>query len=261
MARTMHIAVTTEQRAQRGAGRQSGAGAQRRGPIELVIVDERPVLRAGLRTLLEHDRDLSVVAEASTVVEAVDVCRDASVVVLLDVDMSDPHRIEEMQRLRREVPASVLVVLGRRGDDEEIYRAVVGGASGHVGSDVEPEQLVETIRLAADGAEPIQRTLAERPAVGRRVLETYAELIQRAPAAPGPDLSGRELRILELAAQGKTNSQIGREIGLSEHTVKGAISAVLARLRLRHRTEAVVHALRLGWIAAPRRREDASDPD
>jgi len=81
---------------------------------------------------------------------------------------------------------------------------------------------------------------------------TYAELSQRAPWASETEVSDRELRILELAAEGKTNYQIGREIGLSEHTVKGAISHLLARLRLRHRTEAVVHALRLGWISAPR---------
>ena len=84
------------------------------------------------------------------------------------------------------------------------------------------------------------------------MLETYAELSSRASARPESDVSPRELRILELAAEGKTNYQIGREIGLSEHTVKGAISALLARLRLRHRTEAVVHALRLGWISPPR---------
>ena len=84
------------------------------------------------------------------------------------------------------------------------------------------------------------------------MLETYAELAQHAPPTNDNDLSEREMRILELAAEGKTNQQIGREIGLSEHTVKGAISGLLGRLRLRHRTEAVVHALRLGWISAPR---------
>jgi DNA-binding NarL/FixJ family response regulator len=219
----------------------------------LVIVDEHPVLRAGVRTLLENESGVSVVAEAQSVDEAVDMCRgSAPDVVLLDVDMGDLRRVDEMQRLRREVPGGALVVLGRHDDDEGLYRAVVGGAVGHVGDTDGPEQLVETIREAANGTEPIQRTLAERPLVARRVLETYAELAQHAPATNDNDLSERELRILELAAEGKTNQQIGRAIGLSEHTVKGAISALLARLRLRHRTEAVVHALRLGWIAAPR---------
>jgi DNA-binding NarL/FixJ family response regulator len=196
-----------------------------------------------------------VVAEAESVSEAVDAARESKPdVVLLDVDTSNTETLDDMRRLRREVPDGALVVLARRDDDEEIYRAVVGGADGHVGDSAQPEELVDTIKQAADGEEPIQRTLAERPAVGRRVLETYAELFHRGPQVTESDVSDRELRILELAAEGKTNYEIGREIGLSEHTVKGAITHLLARLRLRHRTEAVVHALRLGWIN-PRRPE------
>jgi DNA-binding NarL/FixJ family response regulator len=206
-----------------------------------------------VRTLLESDRTVSVVAEADNVADAVDIVRaNAPDVVLLDVDATSAETVNDMRWLRREVPDGALVLLARNDEDEDVYQAVVGGADGHVGESAQPEELVETIRQAAQGTEPIQRTLAERPTVGRRVLETYAELVQRAPAATDADVSDRELRILELAAAGKTNYQIGREIGLSEHTVKGAISQLLARLRLRHRTEAVVHALRLGWISVPR---------
>lgn len=196
---------------------------------------------------------MSVVAEADNVSDAVDILRaTAPDVVLLDVDAADADTVNDMRRLRREVPDGALVLLARNDDDEDVYCAVVGGADGHVGESAQPAELVETIKQAADGSEPIQRTLIERPAVGRRVLETYAELTHRAPAATDGEVSDRELRILELAAAGKTNYQIGREIGLSEHTVKGAISGLLARLRLRHRTDAVVHALRLGWISPPR---------
>lgn len=206
-----------------------------------------------MRTLLENDDGVAVVAEADSVAEAVDMVRATHPdVVLLDVDSADADTMDGMRRLRREVPDSALVVLARREDDEEVYRAVVGGADGHVAESAQPEELVATIKQAAEGEEPITRTLAERPAVARRVLETYAELAARAPVVGDTDVSARELRILELAAEGKTNYQIGREIGLSEHTVKGAISHLLARLRLRHRTEAVVHALRLGWISPPR---------
>jgi len=244
--------VTTEERRPGKADRGRRRGRQT-GPIELVIVDQHPVLRAGMRTLLEADDRVAVVGEADTVSAAVDIVRaNAPDVVLFDLDTADAENLDDMRRLRREVPDGALVVLTRREDDEEIYRAVIGGADGHVSESAQPEELVDTIKHAADGDEPIQRTLAERPAVGRRVLETYAELSQRAQAVPDSDVSAREIRILELAAEGKTNYQIGREIGLSEHTVKGAISHLLARLRLRHRTDAVVHALRLGWITPPR---------
>lgn len=230
----------------------------------LVLLDEHPVRRAGVRTLLESD-DVAVVAEADSVAAAVDFARKSAVdVVLFDVDAADAQAVDDMRQLRREVPNSALVVLARQEDDEGVYRAVIGGADGHVSENAQPEELVDTIKRAAAGYEPIQQTLADRPAVGRRVLEAYAEMSQRAPSAPESDVSERERRILELAAEGKTNYQIGREIGLSEHTVKGAISHLLARLRLRHRTEAVVHALRLGWISAPRseperRRDDDAE--
>jgi DNA-binding NarL/FixJ family response regulator len=223
----------------------------------LLIVDEHPVLRAGVRTLLEHDDGVAVVGEADSVAAAVIIVRASQPdVVLLDLNSSDADSVDGMRRLRREVPDGALVVLARHEDDEEVYRAVVGGADGHVSESAQPEELVETIKQAARGAEPIQRTLAERPAVARRVLETYAELSARTPQIGDSDVTARELRILQLAAEGKTNYQIGREIGLSEHTVKGAISQLLARLRLRHRTEAVVHALRLGWISPPRGEPD-----
>jgi two-component system response regulator DegU len=127
----------------------------------------------------------------------------------------------------------------------------MGGAAGHVGEDAQPEELVATIKQAASGDEPIRQTLADRPLVGRRVLEAFAQMASHVPARREARLTARDLTILQLAAEGMTNYQIGRSLGISEHTVKSAISMILARLGLRHRTEAVVHALRNGWISAP----------
>ena len=156
-----------------------------------------------------------------------------------------------MRRLRDELPADgALVVLARNQNDEGVYQSVVGGAAGHVGEDARPEELIDTIKQAAQGRDPISRTLAQRPEVARRVLETFARLVARGPIKRAPDLTERELSILGFAAQGMTNQQIGRSLNLSEHTIKSAISMILARLGLRHRTEAVVHALRNGWISA-----------
>jgi DNA-binding NarL/FixJ family response regulator len=217
--------------------------------IELVIYDEHPLLRAGVRTLIENGGGVEVVGEADTIEEAVDeVRRSQPDVVLMDVDASSTDTVEGMRRLRDEMPDGALVVLGRREDDDEVYRAVVGGAVGHVGENAQPEELVDTIRQAADGGEPISQTLVDRPAVGRRVLEAFAALSSRGPVVHQTRLSGRDLSILTHAAEGMTNQQIGRELAVSEHTVKSAISHMLARLGLRHRTEAVVHAMRNGWI-------------
>lgn len=188
--------------------------------------------------------------EAGSVEEAIEMCRANSPdVVLMDMDEATSESLAGMRRLRDECPDGALVVMTRRRDDEEIYRAVVGGAVGHLADNAQPEELVSTVMRAAAGDEPISRTLAERPAVGRRVLESYAAMHARGPQAHEPRLSDRELTILGHAAVGMTNQQIGRALGVSEHTIKSDISHILARLGLRHRTQAVVHAMRNGWIA------------
>ncbi len=217
-------------------------------------------MRAGVKTLLENEERVEVVAEADNVADALLAARESQPdVMLLDVDESTPETVADMRRLRREVPDGALVILARREDDEDLYQAVVGGAAGHVGENAQPGELVETIEQAADGREPIRQTLINRPNVARRVLETFAEMARRRPARDDTRLAERELRILNMAAQGMTNYQIGASLGLSEHTIKSAISQILARLGLRHRTEAVVYALKRGWIAPPMSRHDEAD--
>ena len=245
--------MTTTKNPSRASRARPRGGRRRREKIQLLIVDEHPLLRAGVRTLLENETGVQVVAEADSIDQALDACRQGDVdVVLMDVDEATSDSIDDMRRLREGLPEDgALVVLARHADDEGVYRAVVGGAAGHVGEDAQPEELVETIKQAASGDEPIRRTLTERPRVGRRVLEAFAQLASRMPVRREPKLSERDVTILQLASEGMTNYQIGRALGISEHTVKSAISMILARLGLRHRTEAVVQALRNGWITSP----------
>ena len=173
---TLHPAVTTEENPSR-ASSSAPASRVRSGPrrrkhrIQLLIVDEHPLLRAGVRTLLENESEVEVVGEADSIDAAVDACREGDVdVVLMDVDEGTNNPVEDMRRLRDELSEDgALVVLARREDDEGVYRAVVGGAAGHVGEDADPAELVDTIKEAADGKEPIRKTLEQRPEVGRRV--------------------------------------------------------------------------------------------
>lgn len=248
--RRVEFAVSVVQKPSAVPGAKHNGARPRGHKIQLLIVDGHPLQRAGVRTLLESESAVDVVGEANTVDEAIDACRQQAVdVVLMDVDEATTDAVEGMRRLRGELAADgALVVLARHEDDEGVYRAVVGGAAGHVGEDAPAEELVDTIKQAARGRDPISQTLAKRPAVGRRVLEAFAALSARGPVRQESELTERELNILTFAAQGQTNQQIGRLLGVSEHTVKSSISQILARLGLRHRTEAVVHALRNGWI-------------
>jgi DNA-binding NarL/FixJ family response regulator len=219
--------------------------------IALLIVDEHAVMRAGVRSLIENEGGVNV-AEADSVAEAVDMVRaTAPDVILMDVTEATAETVDDMRRLQREAPDMALVVMADNDGDDEVYRAVVGGAAGHVANTAQPSELVDTIRRAATGESPISDTLAQRPEVGRRVLEAFARMSARGAARPDPKLSERDLHILSCAANGMTNQQIGREIGMSEHTVKASISRMLNRLGLRHRTEAVVLAIRQGWIQSP----------
>ena len=235
--------MNTEGNAPEGARQQT----------KLLLVDEHPLIRAGVRTLLEQQPGM-LVAEAESIQDAVDYCKgNQPDVVLMNLNESTADAVLAVQRLQRACVNSAVVILGRRGDDEELFRAVVAGAAGHVGESAQPHELITTIEEAADGAEPIGQSLARRPEVGRRVLETFLEMHRRSEAESDEivTLSERELVILRHAAEGLTNRKIGYAMGLSEHTVKSEFSTILSRLGMRHRTEAVVRAVREGWISVP----------
>lgn len=222
--------------------------------ISLVLVDERPLIRAGVRRMLESEWGMRVVGEASSIEDALETCRaNPDAVVVMSLDLPGAGLLRAIQRLRREGNAPSVIVVSARDTDDELYQAVAAGASGHVAEASEPQQLAETIRHAAEGQDPIGRQIARRPLVGQRVMETYRQLAQLAVARAEGEipLKPRERKILGFVAQGMTNRQIGRQLGLSENTVKADLSAIMRQLGLRGRTEAVVLAVRRGWIGVP----------
>jgi DNA-binding NarL/FixJ family response regulator len=221
--------------------------------INLVLVDDRPLVRSGVRRTLESEWDMRVVGEANSIEDALEFCRaNPDAVVVLSLDLPGARLLRAIQALRRQGNALSVIVLSPRDTDDELYQAVVAGATGHVAEASEPHQLAETVRRAAAGEEPISRQIARRPLVSQRVMDTYRHLAQLAVARPEGDipLNARERKILGYVAQGMTNRQIGRQLGLSENTIKADLSGVMRQLGLRGRTEAVVLAVRRGWIAS-----------
>lgn len=224
------------------------------GAVRLLLVDEHALIRAGMRTILEAEPDLHVVAEAATIDDAMALCREHEPdVVLLDLDTPTSGLVEEVGRLRAAC-VSEIVIVSRGDSDAELYRAVVAGASGHVATIAEPAELARTIRRAAAGKEPIGRKIRRRPRVGQRVIEALQQLSAlNAENSPSLPLDRRELAVLRLAAEGLTNQQIGQQLGLSGNTVKSIVSGIMERLGVRYRTQAVVYAVRQGWIRLPDR--------
>ncbi len=208
-------------------------------PIRLLIADDHPVVRDGLRAMLSTQPDLEVVGEAATGTEAV--ARAGALhpdVVLMDLQMPDLDGPGAIATLREQQPQVRVLVLTTYGTDADITRAVDAGATGYLLKDAPREQLFAAIRSAARGESALS------PSVATRVLGRM-----RAPAEEA--LSPRELEILVAVARGLSNKQIGRKLYVSEATVKTHLLRIFAKLGVDDRTAAVTVALERGIIRLP----------
>ena len=203
----------------------------------MLIADDQPLVRAGLRAILETQPDIAVAGEALDGLDAVELARRrAPEVVLMDVKMPRLDGIEATRRIVAESDVAVLV-LTTFDLDEYVYEALRAGASGFLLKDVPPESLIAAVRVLAAGEALIA------PAITKRLIERFAQTAP--PAAPPPaleELTPRELEVLVLIARGRSNREIADELVLSEATVKTHVKRVLAKLGLRDRVHAVVLA-------------------
>jgi DNA-binding NarL/FixJ family response regulator len=208
-------------------------------PIRLLVADDHPVVRDGLRAMLATQPDMELVGEAATGTEAVERARGLRPdVVLMDLQMPDLDGPAAIATLREQAPEVRVLVLTTYGTDADITRAVDAGATGYLLKDAPREQLFGAIR-AADRGESVLS-----PSVATRVLGRM-----RAPAEEA--LSPRELEILGAVARGLSNKDIGRQLYVSEATVKTHLLRVFSKLGVDDRTAAVTVALERGIIRLP----------
>jgi DNA-binding NarL/FixJ family response regulator len=205
--------------------------------IRVVIADDHAVVRQGLRTFLDLQDDIEVVAEAGDGAEALAAAEEhAPDVVLIDLVMPNVDGIEAIRGLRERVPAARAIVLSSFIDDEKLLPAVRAGAAGYLLKDVEPQQLVEAIRTVHAGGALLH------PKVASRLLEEMAS----------DPLTPREREVLALIGRGMANKVIARELSLSEKTVKAHVSSILAKLGVTDRTQAALYAVRAGLVGPAR---------
>jgi DNA-binding NarL/FixJ family response regulator len=205
--------------------------------IRVVIADDHAVVRQGLRTFLDLQDDIEVVAEAGDGAEALAAAEEhAPDVVLIDLVMPNVDGIEAIRGLRERVPAARAIVLSSFIDDEKLQPAVRAGAAGYLLKDVEPQQLVEAIRTVHAGGALLH------PKVASRLLEEMAS----------DPLTPREREVLALIGRGMANKVIARELSLSEKTVKAHVSSILAKLGVSDRTQAALYAVRAGLVGPAR---------
>jgi DNA-binding NarL/FixJ family response regulator len=207
--------------------------------IKILLVDDHPVVREGLRGMLAGEADLAVVAEAGGAAEAVAAVRGHEPdVVLMDLRMPGGDGVEATARVLAQRPATRVVVLTTYDTDADILRAVEAGAAGYLLKDASRAELAQAIRAAARG----ETVLA--PSVAAKLVSRM-----RSPV----ELSRREIEVLALVARGRTNAEIGRELLISEATVKTHLLRTFGKLEVSDRTAAVTAALERGILPGPGR--------
>jgi DNA-binding NarL/FixJ family response regulator len=217
-----------------------------RRPIRVLLVDDQALFREALATLLEVRPEIEVVGEAADGAEALD--RVAGLlpdVVLMDLHMPVLDGIAATRRLRVERPEVRVLALTTFDDDEDVFAALRAGAVGYLLKDVSGDRLVEALLAAARGESVLQ------PSVAARVVARFAALPDDAPPRPQPlvvPLSGRELEVLRLLADGGSNREIAAALFLAEGTVKNHVTNVLAKLGARDRTQAALRGRALGLV-------------
>jgi DNA-binding NarL/FixJ family response regulator len=213
------------------------------GPIRLLIVDDHPVVRTGLRGMFETDPGFSVAGEAADGAAAIEAAaRECPDVVLMDLQMPVMDGVEAIRGIRALPHPPPVLVLTTYDSDAQILAAIEAGAAGYLLKDAPRETLFASVRSAVAGGSPIA------PAVAARLV---AHLQRDAAGEPEP-LSAREIEVVGLVARGASNREIARDLRISEATVKTHLLHIFEKLGVGDRTSAVTSALERGLIQLPR---------
>ncbi len=208
-------------------------------PIRVLVVDDHPVVRRGIRSLLAEESGIQVVGEAVNGKEAIQQVEELHPdVILMDLVMPEMGGIESIQRITVAHPESRILVMTSFAADDKVFPSIKAGALGYLLKDSDPEDLIRMIHQVYRGE------LSIPPAIARKVIQ---ELNRPAsdPLTPEP-LTEREVEILQLLAQGIENKEIARRLVLREATVRTHVSNILGKLQLANRVQATLYALRKG---------------
>ncbi len=210
-------------------------------PLKVLIVDDHPVFRGGMRRLLGALPETEVVGEAASGEEAVALAASLHPdVVLMDLQLPGESGIDATRRIVAEAPRVNVLIVTMFEDDFSVFAAMRAGARGYVLKDAAEDELLRAIRTVADGQAIFS------PAIARRLTDYFAAPHPAAPAPAFPELSARENEVLDLIAQGIGNAEIAERLYLSPKTVRNHISSIFAKLQVADRAEAIVRARKAG---------------
>ncbi|MEA3377136.1 MAG: response regulator transcription factor [Chloroflexota bacterium] len=213
--------------------------------ISVLLADDHAVVRQGTRELLEREKGIDVVAEASDGKEAVQkAIKKRPDVVVMDFAMPELNGIEATRQIKAVAPGVAILVLTAYDNDQYIFAFLEAGAAGYLLKDIQVDQLIDAIRAVHAGESVLHPTIA------RKVINRFAQSdeVPYTGHTPLDQLTERELEVLRLAAKGMSNREIGRDLTISVRTVQTHLTNMFNKMGVGSRTEAVVHALRKGWI-------------
>ncbi len=214
------------------------------GEIRVLIADDHAVVREGTRQILEHEPDLKVVAEAADGDEAVKLTGSSKPdVAIIDISMPRVDGIEATRQIKALYPQVAVLILTAYDDDQFVFSLMEAGAAGYLLKSVRGSELVEAIRAVYSGESVLH------PSIARKVLNRFVPSLDKGQRQEPPEtLSQREMEVLHLATQGLSNQDIADTLSLSLRTVQAHLGHIFNKLRVSSRTEAVVRALKEGWI-------------
>lgn len=219
-------------------------------PIRILLVDDQPLFRGAIASLIEGQDDMTVVGEAENGLEAVETARLLLPdLVVMDVEMPVMDGVEAVRLIREQLSTVKVIMLTVSEADDHVFDAIRFGAHGYLLKDLRPEQLYDMIRSVMRNETPISPAIA-----GRLLREIQNGVTQRgsSPAQPeGPPVTRRELEILQLVAEGMSNKEIGKSLSITEGTVKNHVHNALEKLHMENRMQATAYIVRQGLGRRP----------
>jgi DNA-binding NarL/FixJ family response regulator len=222
--------------------------------IRIVLADASRLTTLGITQVLDKESDMEILAVVTDGEEAVAKTIELEPdVLIIEVDLPQLSGIKATQKVRRELPHVAVVILTALEEEQTLFDAIRAGAAAYLHKDCEPKELVDSIRKVRNGQFIINEKIFAKPAVATKVLAEFRELSVYGPGSSHvfAPLSPREVQILDNIAQGMTNKEVAYTLAISEQTVKNHMSSILRKLSVNDRTQAVVYAMRQGWIKGP----------
>jgi len=214
------------------------------GKIRVMIADDHAVVREGTRRMLEQEGDIEVVGEAADGEEAIKLAEELKPdVAIVDIAMPKLDGIEATRQIKERCSSVTVLILSAYDDDQFVFSLLEAGAAGYLLKTVRSGELIDAVRAVHAGESVLH------PAVAKKVLNRFVTGGEKAASTRSVEvLSDREQEIMRLATQGLSNAEIAKELCLSIRTVQGHLGHIFNKLQVSSRTEAVVRALKEGWV-------------